>query len=279
MADTVTSLASHLHGILVADLSNPVAAAIPGQGAFANLARSVLGAPQGMDVAAGFRDVIARASVLGPDAAWLVAAGHSGLSGLAFKAQQTDAMLYHLDQAVTYGFNDCLALHSPPMRAFHQDPRFRASYQRIRITLADLDEVTWAHRELLLMSRDASRAAVDNVGRRDTGISPLPQAPLPTRVPDTPGVLITRVELSAAQTALQRAAIKAETGRASGNVSLSLVSDDWDHAGARRDAWRADELETHRQQAAAGRAFVERPGVSTLVIPCPPLGSLAYPAG
>lgn len=279
MTDTVTSLATYLRDLLVADLSNPAAAPVPGQGAFATLARTVLGMQQGVDVAAGFQDVIARAHALGPDAAWLVAAGHSGLSGLALKARQTDGMLYHLDQAVIHGFNDCLALHAEPMRPFHQDPRFRAIYQRIRITLADLDETTWTHREMLIMSRDARQASIDNISRRDTGISLLPQAPLPTRVPDTPGVLITRVELSAVQTALQAAAIRADTSRASGNVSLSLVSDDWNHAGARRDAWHADELETHRRQAAEARAFVERPGVSRLVIPCPPLGSLAYPVG
>ncbi|MFJ9691189.1 hypothetical protein [Kitasatospora sp. NPDC101183] len=279
MADTVNSLASRVHELLVAHLSSPAAAAIPGQGAFATLARAVLGAPQGVHVAAGFQDVIARASVLGPDAAWLVAAGHGGLAGLALKQRQPDQALYHLDRAVAAGYNDCLALHAAPMRAFHADPRFRAAYQRMRITLADLDEITWAHREMQIMSRDASRAAVDNIGRRDTGIGLLPQAPIPTRVPDTPGVWIVRIELAAVQTVLQRAMIKADTSRASGNAAISAISDTWDYAGARRDAWRADELAAHRQQAADARAFVERPGVSTLVIPCPPLGSLVHPAG
>ncbi|MGA5817561.1 hypothetical protein ACPC54_06840 [Kitasatospora sp. NPDC094028] len=278
MADTVSALAARVHELLVATLSSPVAAAIPGQGAFASLARAFLGAPQGVDLAAGFHDVIARAAVLGPDAAWLVAAGHSGLSGLAFKRGQSDQALYHLNAAVSSGFNDCVALHSEVLRPFHADLAFRGAYERMVISPADLDEVVWAHREILIMSRDATRASVDNIGRLDTGISALPQAPLPTRVPDTPGVLATRLELSAVQTALQRAAIKADTSRASGNVSLSLVSDDWDYARARRGAWRADELETHRQQAAAARAFVERPGVSTVPGPCPPLGSIVPPA-
>ncbi|WP_369182710.1 hypothetical protein [Streptomyces sp. Y1] len=278
MADTVSALAARVHELLVANLTSPAAAAVPGQGAFASLARAFLGAPQGVDPAAGFHDVIARAAGLGPDAAWLVAAGHSGLAGMAFERGQADQGLYHLNAAVSYGFNDCLALHGEALRPFHADPAFRNAYQRMVISPADLDEVTWAHREILLMSRDATRASVDNIGRLDTGISALPQAPLPTRVPNTPGVLVTRLELSAVQTALQRAAIKADTSRASGNVALDLVSDDWDFARARRDAWRADELDSHRQQAAAARAFVERPGVSTVPGPCPPLGSLIPPA-
>ncbi|MFI9275248.1 hypothetical protein ACIGXM_31735 [Kitasatospora sp. NPDC052896] len=112
----------------------------------------------------------------------------------------------------------------------------------------------------------------------DTGISLLPKAPIPTRVPNTSGVLITRIDLAATQTVLQRAIMKADISRAAGNASVSAVSYNWDDARARRDAWRADDLESQRRQAAAARAFVERPGVSTLVNPCPPLGSLIYPS-
>ncbi|KJY29189.1 hypothetical protein VR46_37310, partial [Streptomyces sp. NRRL S-444] len=79
-------------------------------------------------------------------------------------------------------------------------------------------------------------AAVDNIGRLDTGVSPLPQAPMPTREPNTPGVLITRIDLAATQTALQQAALKAEFQRSSGNTSLSLIDDSWDYERARRDA-------------------------------------------
>ncbi|MFE6050715.1 hypothetical protein ACFQ6N_08170 [Kitasatospora sp. NPDC056446] len=278
MVDTVSSLASRVHDLLVANLSSPAVAAVPGQGALATLARALMGAPQGVDITTGFHDVIARATALGPDAAWLVAAGHGGLAGLAFKRRQTDQALFHLEAAVTAGYNDCVSLHAEPLRPFHADPRFRAAYRRIRITLADLDELLWLHREVLIMSRDATRASIDNIGRRDTGVSLLPQAPMPTRVPNTPGVLIARLELAAAQTVLQRAAMKSDMSRSSGNISLSLIDDSWDYAGARRDAWRADELESHRHRASAARAFVERPGVSTLVIPCPPLGTIAYPA-
>ncbi|WP_030057234.1 MULTISPECIES: hypothetical protein [Streptomyces] len=278
MVDTVSSLASRVHDLLVAHLSSPAAAAIPGQGALATFARALMGTPQGVDLTAGFHDVIGRALALGPDAGWLVAAGHGGLAGLAFKRSQIDQAFFHLDAAVTAGYNDCVGLHSPALRPFHDDPRLRAAYQRMRITLADLDELQWLHREVLIMSRDATRASIDNINRHDTGVSLLPQAPMPTRVPNTPGILIARVELAAAQTALQRAAMKSDMSRSSGNVSLSLVDDSWDYAAARRDAWRADELESHRHQASAARAFVERPGVSTLLIPCPPLGSIVYPA-
>lgn len=278
MADTINSLASRVHELLVANLTSPATSAVPGQGALSTLARALMGAPQGVDVATGFHDVIARAAALGPDAAWLVGAGHSGLAALAFRHRQIDRALFHLDAAVTAGFNDCVALHAAPLRPLHDDPRFRAIYQRIRITVADLDELLWIHREIHLMSRDAARASTENIGRHDTGVSLLPKAPIPTRVPNTPGVLITRIDLAATQTALQRAIMKADISRAAGNASVSAVSYNWDDARARRDAWRADDLESQRRQAAAARAFVERPGVSALVVPGPPLGSLIYPS-
>jgi hypothetical protein len=258
MADTVNSLASRVHDLLVSNLTSPAASAV--------------------EVAMGLNDVIARATALGPDATWLVGAGHSGLAAQAFLHRQLDRALAHLDAAVTAGFNDCVALHAAALRPLHEDPRFRAIYQRIRITAADLDELAWIHQEMHLMSRDAARASTENIGRLDTGISRLPQAFVPTRVPNTPGVLIARIDLAATQTTLQRAIMKAEISRAAGNAAISAVSYNWNDARARRDAWRADDLDSQRRQAAAARAFVERPGVSTVVTACPPLGSLVCPA-
>lgn len=258
MTDTINSLASRVQELQVANLTSPAASAV--------------------DVATGFHDVIARATALGPDAAWLVGAGHSALAALAFTHRQIDQALSHLAAAVTAGFNDCVALNAAALRPLHEDPRFRAIYQRIRISMADLDELVWIHREIQLMSLDAARTSTENIGRHDTGISRLPQALIPTRVPNTPGILIARIDLAATQTALQRAIVKAELSRAAGNASISAVSYNWNDARARQDAWRADDLESQRRQAAAARAFVERPGVSTLVVPCPPLGTLAYPS-
>ncbi|MFI6006897.1 hypothetical protein ACIA98_42340 [Streptomyces sp. NPDC051366] len=79
------------------------------------------------------------------------------------------------------GFNDCVALHIAPIRPLHHDPRFRALYQRMRFTAADLDEFFWLHQEMRTMSRDAERATIDNAGRLDTGVSLLPQAPIGAR--------------------------------------------------------------------------------------------------
>ncbi|MFJ9643836.1 hypothetical protein ACWEPM_20925 [Streptomyces sp. NPDC004244] len=255
MVDTVNSLATRFHEVLVEILTKGPAVA----------------------GTRGVHDVVARATALGPGGAWLAAAGRASLAGLACAQGQGDLAILHLEAAVSDGFNDCVALHLPLIRPLHQDPRFQALYQRIRITQADLDEFYWLHQEMQIMMRDAQQASVDNIGRLDTGVSLLPQAPMPTREPDTPGVLITRIELAATQTALQQAALKADFQRSSGNTSLSLIDDSWDYARARRDAWYADDLDSQRLRAAAARAFVERPGAGTTLMPCPPLGSIAYP--
>lgn len=277
MVDTVNSLVTRVHELLVAHLTNSAAGAVPGRDA-SSLLGAFLGAPRAVDVAAGFHDVIGRATALGPDGTWLVASAHSSLAGLALARGQAEQTILHLDAAVSAGYNDCVALHMAPLRPLHHDPRFRALYQRMRVTEADLDEFFWMHQEIQIMSAEAQSAAVDNIGRLDTGVSLLPQAPLPTREPDTVGVLITRVDLAATQTALQQAAMKAEFQRSSGNTSLSLIDDTWDHPRARLDAWHAEELETRRMRAAAARAFVERPGAGTTLLPCPPLGSIRYPS-
>ncbi|MFH8624715.1 hypothetical protein ACH4A8_22965 [Streptomyces vietnamensis] len=258
MVDTVNSLATRVHELLVGLLTNGPAAV--------------------GTTTAGLHDVVARATALGPHGTWLVAAGHAGLADLACVQGRTDQAVFHLDTAVSAGYNDCVALHVAAMRPLHDDPRFRALYQRMRITQADLDEFFWLHQEMQIMSQDAQQATVDNIGRLDTGVSPLPQAPMPTREPNTPGVLITRLDLAAAQTALQQVVMKAEFQRSSGNTSLSLIDDSWDHARARHDARHADELDSRRLRAAEARAFVERPGAGTTLVPCPPLGSIAYPS-
>ncbi|WP_329395104.1 hypothetical protein [Streptomyces melanogenes] len=225
----------------------------------------------------GLHDVVARATALGADGAWLAAAGRVGLGGLACVQGQAEQAILHFEAAVADGYNDCVALHIVPIRPLHHDPRFQALYQRMHITQADLDEVFWLHQEMQIMSREAQQASVDNIGRLDTGVSPLPQAPMPTREPNTRGVLITRIDLAATQAALQQAVIKAEFQRSSGNTSLSLIDDTWDYPRARQDAWHADALDSRRLQTAAARAFVERPGVGTMLMPCPPLGSITYP--
>ncbi|MFI8460226.1 hypothetical protein [Kitasatospora sp. NPDC085464] len=254
MVDTVSSLTTRLHEVLVEFLTKG-----PGVGT------------------RGLHDVVARAGALGPAGAWLAASGHASLAGLAWAQGQADTTVLHLEAAVAGGFNDCVALHTAPMVPLHRDPRFRALYERMRITQADLDEYFWLHREMQIMVRDAQDATVDNIGRLDTGVSLLPQAPLPTREPNTPGVLITRLDVAAAQTAIQQAAVRAEFQRSAGNTSLDLIDGSWDQPRAMRDAWYADELETRRRRAAEARAFVERPGAGTTLVPCPPLGSITYP--
>lgn len=256
MADTVDSLAAHAHDLLVALITEGPSAGAP----------------------AGFHDVVARSAALGPDGAWLAATGHAALAMLALARGRADETVSHLDAAVTAGFNDCVMLHADPLRPLHGDPRFHALYQRMRITQGDLDELLWLHQEMGIMAREAQTAAVDNVGRLDTGVSPLPRAPLPTRVPHTAGVWTARIDFLSTQAALQHAAMKAEFQRSSGNTSLGLIDDTWDYDRARRDAWDADEVDTRRQREAEARAFVERPGAGAVLLPCPPLGSIAYPA-
>ncbi|GAA4877979.1 hypothetical protein [Kitasatospora terrestris] len=164
------------------------------------------------------------------------------------------------------------------MRPLHHDPRFQALYRRMRITQADLDEFHWLHHEMQTMARAAQDMAVDNIGRLDSGVSSLPKAPLPTHEPHTAGVLATRIELAATQTALQQAVMKAEFQRSAGNTSLHLIDGDWDHPRARYDAWHADDHDTRSWLAAQARAYVPRPGADTTLVPCPPLGSIRYPA-
>ncbi len=256
MVDTVNSLATRLHEVLVRFLTE--------------------GSPS--VAARGLHDVIARAAVLGPDGAWIAASGHAGLAGLACAQGETELTLAHLEAAVEGGFNDCVSCHTPLMLPLHREPRFQDLYGRMRITQADFDELVWLHREMQTMIRESQQAAVDNLGRLDTGVSLLPHAPLPTRTPNTLGLLITRIDVAAVQTALQQAAVKAEFQRSAGNTSLELVSDTWDHTRARHDAWYADDLDDRRRYAAEARAFVERPGAGTTLAPCPPLGSITYPA-
>ncbi|KJY29772.1 hypothetical protein [Streptomyces katrae] len=277
MADTVNSLAARVHELLLALVTQGVDARVPGQGSSSSSAYGFLGAPGRVDVASGLQDVVVRAGALGPGGTWLAAAGHAGLGVLAVLRGRAEQAIPHLDAAVSAGYNDCVGLHAAPIRPLHGDPRFRALYQRMRITQADLDELLWLHQEMQLTAQEAQRAMVDNIGRLDTGVSLLAQAPMPTREPDTAGVLITRIDLAVTQSAFRQAALQMDFQRSSGNTSLGLIDDTWDHAQAMRDAWHAEDQDSRRQRFAEGRAFVARPGAGTVLGPCPPLGSITYP--
>ncbi|MFE1345300.1 hypothetical protein [Streptomyces sp. NPDC058757] len=255
MTDTVHALADRAHELLVTFLTDgPTAAG-----------------------AAGLEDVVARGAALGPDGGWLVAAGQVSLGVLDLAHGRADRAVLRLDAAVDHGFNDCVMLHAEPLRPLHGDPRFQALYRRMRITRGDLDEVLWLHREMRIAMQEAQDASVDDIGRLDTGVSPLPQAPMPTRAPHTPGVLVTRLDLSVTRTALQRVALRAQFRRGAGNTALDLIDGPRDPVRARRDARDADALDSRRQRAAEARAFVEDPGAGAVLLPCPPLGSIAHP--
>jgi hypothetical protein len=274
MAETVGSLTARLHELLVASLGGAAPAA-PAGGLRDLLTRAFTGtAGPRVDVVAGFRDLVARATVLGPDGTWLVAAGHAALAGIAINHGQTDQAISHFGGAVAAGYSDCVAVHAAPVRPLHGNPRFRAIYERMRVTEADLDELFWLHRETQIMASQATSAAIENIGRHDTGVSLLAQAALPTRTPHTAGVIIARAELMAAQHVLQTVAMSSDIQRSAGNIGISLIDDSWDERRGRRDAWRADELLDARRRAAAARTFVERPGAGTVLVPCPPLGSI-----
>ncbi|MFD8276112.1 hypothetical protein [Streptomyces flaveolus] len=257
MNDIVHSLASRLHDLLVEH----------------SLTRVSSGLPARADaVVDELRALAEDAAGLGPDARWIIAAAYAGLATIGLRSNIPDLAIIGLEVAVRAGYNDCLQLGSASMSPLHHHDRFRALYQQMRISEADLDELRWQQRELLFMARDLERAGIDNIARRDTRISRLPQAPMPTRVPDTPGILAARLEVQAAQSALQQLALEAEMSRAANNMTLSIM-DLWDYGQARRDAWSADGMEAQLHNASAARAYFEPPGLSHAVVHCPPLGS------
>ncbi|MFF8595256.1 hypothetical protein ACF061_28215 [Streptomyces sp. NPDC015220] len=257
MNDTVHSLASRLHDLLVEHSLTRVSSGPP--------ARPGAVIEELAPIAEG-------AGRLGPDARWIIAVIYSAYATIGLRNNIPRLALVSTQIAVQAGYNDCLQLGSVSMSPLHHHDQFRALYQQIRISEADLDELRWQHRELLFMARDLERAGTDNITRRDTHTSRLPQAPMPTRVPDTPGILAARLEVQAAQSALQNFAMKAEMSRAANNMTLSMM-DSWDYGQARRDAWSADAMEAQIRNASAARAYLESPGLSHAVVHCPPLGS------
>ncbi|MEU7560341.1 hypothetical protein [Streptomyces eurythermus] len=257
MNDTVHSLASRLHDLLVEH----------------SLTRVSSGPPAHVGAALEKTKPIAEgAARLGPDAMWINAVIYSTLATAGLRGNNLRVALLSLEIAVQAGYNDCLQVASSAMSPLHHHDRFRALYQRMLISQADLDELRRQHQELQFMARDLERASTDNIARRDTHILRLPQAPMPTRVPDTPGILAARLEVQAAQSALQNFALEAEMSRAANNMTLSMM-DSWDYGQARRDTWSADAVEAHVRNAGAARAYFEPPGLSHAVVHCPPFGS------
>lgn len=131
----------------------------------------------------------------------------------------------HFRAAVATGWNDCVAAAGEPgLAALSASPEYRRIYGLIRVSPADLEELRWLHAERAHIDHDTSMMISENIGRKDSSPTEVPQSALPTRAPDGPGVPAARALLRLRQLSQLHAVQVSDNMRRSHVTSMSVIN-------------------------------------------------------
>jgi len=211
--------------------------------------------------------LLSAASHRGPR--WMLALIHALLADLHGVIGDLLAGIEYFRRAVDLGWNDCVAIWSDPgFIRLSRVPGFADVYSQVHVSPADLEELHWLHAEAAVVVREMTRITAENVGRRDGGITDIPQCPLPTRTPDGAGVLGARATLAVIQH-FERESIAAEDLRRKGaRAAIDLIDGPTDTFAQRwNDERLAESGAAARRASVQARSFRPSPGLSGVPFP------------
>lgn len=191
----------------------------------------------------------------------------------------------HLRAAVELGWNDCVAVTAEPgLAALAAVPEYQEIYGRIMVSPADLEELRWIHAERINIDHDTQMMISENVGRKDSSPTEVPQTPLPTRAPHGLGVPAARALLRLRQLSQLHAVQTSDALRRSHLTSMAVIgnigSSPFGGSGfglgvgspameAATSKAMADSRAATRREAVRARAFCPTIGLSSVPVPAP----------
>ncbi|ROO90696.1 hypothetical protein EDD29_8433 [Actinocorallia herbida] len=146
------------------------------------------------------------------------------LADLAGRRGDGGEGLAHLAAAVAVGWNDCVvAGHETGLRALTGAEGYREVHRRIAVSPADLEELRWIHAERACVDHDTMMMIGENIGRKDSSPTEVPQSALPTRTADGQGVLAARAMLRMRQRSQLNSVLASDTMRRSHVSSMAVI--------------------------------------------------------
>ncbi|MGE5358091.1 MAG: tetratricopeptide repeat protein [Bacteroidales bacterium] len=179
-----------------------------------------------------------------------------------------DRALVLMDQAVQSGFDDCAAVEREELKPLGSDLALDELFSRIRISEADLRELSWLKTELLNVSHETKMMITENTTRVDTGITVVSQSAMPVRDTDSPGVLFNRELLKMMHQAQRRYVMEADKLRMSHVTKMTIISGARSAQQVALSSSYAQRNAEQRKLAIDARRFALVPGVGTTPRPC-----------
>jgi hypothetical protein len=216
---------------------------------------------------------------------WMEGFLHALLADVAGRLGDVAGGIEHFRTAVEIGWNDCVAaVAEPGLAALAAAPEYRQIYGRITVSPADLEELRWIHGERADIDHDTSMMISENIGRKDSSPTEVPQTLLPTRTPHGLGVPAARALLRMRQRSQLHAVQTSDALRRSHLTSMAVInnigSSPFGGSGfgfgspmmeAATSQALANSRAATRREAVRARAFCPTIGLSSVPAPAPAL--------
>ncbi len=180
-----------------------------------------------------------------------------------------DRALAMMEQAIQSGFDDCLAIEQyEEWKSIKSDPRFRQLHSRVRVSEADLKELSWMKAEIQNIQHDTKMMITQNINRVDAGMTAIPQSTVPTRETASPGVLFNREVLKVMHLVQRHYVFESDKARMGHVTNMTIISGGPSYEQVARSARFADLAAEERKRAINARKFSLPPGVGTTPRSC-----------
>jgi hypothetical protein len=199
---------------------------------------------------------------------WLKAGAEYEIAELYGELNETDNAIAALNNAVQFGFDDCLTPRSSKRLAtVLKNPKATSVLAGMKISEGDFRELVWLKSEVEHAEHDARMMITDNINRVDQQATEIPQAELPTRPTHSAGVLYWRQQLLLIQRAQRQFVKKSDEERMVHAATMGVINGA-SQAAVLESARQARATAESRKAEIRKRAFVPVTTSSVQPKPC-----------
>ncbi len=180
-----------------------------------------------------------------------------------------DRALAMIEQAIQSGFDDCPAMQQrEELKLIRSDPRFQELHLRVRVSEADLNEISWLKTEIESVRHDTKMMITENMNRVDSGVTVVTQSAIPIRATASPAVLYYRELLKATLQSQRSYVFEADKLRIQHLTRMRIISGGASSEEVARSLRYAESAAEARKRAIDARRFSLPPGTATTPRPC-----------
>lgn len=221
---------------------------------------------------------------------WVQNCAYSEMSIAYIRQNKVNDCLNALENAVANGFNNFILIHEvPEFRPLFTNPRFQEIYGKMRISEADMKEFYWIYSEIQSVNHETTMLITENMGRPDDQYTAIYPSQIPNRIPQSSTVLALRELLQVVQNNQKANVLQSDMSRISHNMNMNIINNMGGSEDANTRYWKEQEKQNkilnsiqqanqraqQRQNAVQQRRFVLPANTSTVLQPCPKLGSIS----